>query len=73
MLNYIRAMTEDDNPAAKKLIIGQLKLTAHNDPCQQMYPSNGFELDGDGKWRWSSREIQVPSWLTLDYALPLKR
>lgn len=73
MLNYIRMLAENDNLAPKRPVVGRLKLTPHNEPCRQMYSSNGFELDADGNWRSSSREIQVPSWLAVDYGLPLTR
>lgn len=68
MLNYICIISQND--AARQPIIGRVKLTAHNEPCRQMYRNHGFVQEDEDRWHSNSCEIKVPSWLTIEYAPP---
>lgn len=45
---------------------GSIVETPNNQPCREVYATNGFEKTGEGTWEWRSETIPPdPAWLTV--------
>lgn len=63
VLNYVCATAQ---AAGAESVIGQMKLTSHNEPCRRMYPDAGFAQQDDGSWRSNASQIPTSPWLTIE-------
>jgi FkbH-like protein len=62
MLNHVRRLSRQSQRTA---VAGRIEKTEHNQPCQEVYASNGFVLQ-DSVWRCDASEpVSDPAWLEV--------
>jgi FkbH-like protein len=65
VINAIKSMARNETNGEVRPIRGAYRETPHNEPCRQMYLTNGFNWDGESWVLHQIEPLDNPPWLNI--------